>query len=122
MAAKKTYGPNQLPRVGTVSESLARWKRDKESIGVSWRDIPGLTLRAAIHAALSRDCALMFAPSSGGRGVMVKVYDGGQAHSEHAVDAEELVMLLNGLIEAYSSGSEDVLQSLASPSDSVAAD
>lgn len=102
-------------QVKSLSDRMAAWKRRKETSGVDWREVDITLLRAALHAIVSSDCAVMFAQARGGEGVMVKIYDEGAPASEFAANATEMDELLESLVHAFSSKAEDVIEAMRSP-------
>lgn len=59
----------------------------------------------------------MLSGASGGLGVCVTVWADGERYKEYAVNAEELMELLEGITDAYTSESEDIREALANPGD-----
>lgn len=112
MAGVKSFSKEKAKAV-TLDERMTAWARRKQSTGVSWRDVSALSLRCALTAVLAEGAALMFAPAAGGKGVMLKLYMDGQSQPEFAMTAEEVNQLLEGLCDAFTSGSEDLRESLA---------
>lgn len=109
----------QKKPTGTLTERMSAWKRRKDSVGMSWRDVDSQSLKAAIHAIIAADCAVMFARARGGDGVMVKVYDEGEPASEFAATAEEMTEMLDALVGAFGNSAEDLYAAMAPPSESV---
>lgn len=92
----------------SVEKSIAVFERRKIARGVDWHKVSATALRSALQSALAEGAAIMFAQASGGIGVMLMVMDGGAKDRDYAIDAEEMDGLLNQIIDAYGSKSEDV--------------
>lgn len=98
--------------------------RQQKTVGVNWKELDGLEMRAALSVACSKGVTLSFTPAAGGAGIMVKVYQGDYAASEFAGSIEEVNELLSLIVNTYQSQSEDVRMSLALPGEipAIAAD
>lgn len=96
----------------TLDEKMRAWAKRKSSTGVSWRDVSATSLRVALSAALSDGAALMFSAAAGGTGVCLTLFQDGDRLKEYAMTAEELNILLEGVGEAFASGSEDMHQAM----------
>lgn len=83
-------------------------RRDQQSAGVDWTRVDQQSLVAAIMATLSADASVLFAPSMGGKGVLVKVYENGEAASEYLMFAEDLNQHLELIIDTFQSSAEDI--------------
>jgi len=91
----------------TLDERLAGWAIAKDGLGVDWTLVGATTLRASIALCLSNGFHLTFSPAAGGLGVCLKLWNGGADKKEYAMNAEQTELLLDGLIDALASGSED---------------
>lgn len=99
----------------TLEQKFAKNRRDQASAGVNWTQVDATSLVTAISTALAADAAIMLAPTAGGRGVMVKVYEDGEAASEYLMFAEDLNQHLELIIDTFQSSAEDVRQLFPRP-------
>lgn len=111
--ARSNTGGKAVPK--TLTERMAAWQRRKNAIGFNWRDVDAVALKAALHAIIAADCAIMFARARGGEGVMVKIYDEGEPGSQFAADSVEMDELLLGMVAVFGGSSEDLLAAMQSP-------
>lgn len=112
MARTKGIGVSTAGKSVTLAEKMTAWQHRERSSGVDWRDVSATSLRAAITATLSAGGALMIGGAMGGKGVMLKVWVGDDQMKEYAATAEEVCLLLDGLVEGLGSGSEDLYEAL----------
>jgi len=109
--------PNPLKGKGDDRKSPGTreelWKARERRRGVEWKEVTALSMRACFASAVSSGVAVMISGASGGLGVCVTVWADNDRFKEYAATAEELMELLDGITDAYSSGSEDVRASLA---------
>jgi len=96
----------------TAIEKREVFARRSMATGFDWKNVNSVSLKAAISSANQMGVAIMFAAASGGRGVCVKVYQDRQPDIDYAADPHELEQLLDAIIDAFSSGSEDIRESL----------
>ena len=99
----------------SLEQRMAGFRARQRAVGVDWREVDRTSLVIALHTLLAADVAVMIAPAAGGKGVMVKVYEGGDASAEYVMTAEDLNVHLDVLIDAFASGSEDVRQAFPRP-------
>lgn len=88
--------------------AVALWESRRRRTGVHWIDVDGVTLKACLATCVANDVAIMISGASGGTGVCVTIWVDRVRHKEYANDAGELMELLNGVTDAYSSHSEDI--------------
>lgn len=99
----------------TLEQKFAKNRRDQASAGVDWTKVDAISLVTAICTALAADAAIMFAPTAGGKGVMVKVYEDGEAASEYLMFAEDFNQHLELITDTFQSSAEDVRQAFPRP-------
>lgn len=122
MAGRASKGTKQANGRMSLADKMAKFNREKRSTGVDWGQVNQTSLVTALHTLLGQDVAVMIAPTAGGRGVMVKVYEDGEAASEYLMSASDLNAHLETLIDAFQSSSEDVRQLFPVPRAAVAGD
>lgn len=91
-----------------ADERLVRWAKRKISTGIDWRHVSATTIRAALTVCLNEGMSLTFAPAMGGRGLCIKLWDGGPETKEYAGTSEEVSELLDSLVDALGGSAEDV--------------
>jgi len=75
-----------------------------------WSSVDGDILRAAFQCAANQGRNIGIGPALGGRGVVVTIYMGLKVNPKRfAINAQELHELLLGIVQGWSSPSEDVL-------------
>jgi len=92
----------------SVDERMAAWSRRKGTTGVDFKEVSGVSLKSALHVVIAEGAALTISAAMGGRGVCLKLWLDGQPKTEYAATAEEVNELLDGLVEALGSASEDI--------------
>lgn len=102
-AAKATKGQ-------TLEQRMSAFRSRQRATGVDWREVDKTSLVTALHTLLAADAAVMVAPAAGGKGVMFKVYEDGEAAAEYMMTAEDINLHLDVLIDAFASSAEDVRQ------------
>jgi len=103
---KNIFG--QEKKIAALDERLAKFRINRDGIGVDWKNVSALTFRCALALGLSEGYQVTFAPAAGGLGCMVKLWNGGQDVKEYVMNSEQMNQLLESLIDALASGSEDV--------------
>jgi len=111
-AAKATAKANKGQ---TLEQRMAGFRDRQRAVGVDWRDVDPTSLVMALHTLLTADVAVMVAPAAGGKGVMVKVYEGGESSAEYMMTAGDINAHLDVLIDAFASSAEDVRQLFPRP-------
>lgn len=93
--------------------SMQVFKRRQQSLGFSWQTVDSRLFKAAMQAAMMNGVAVMFSSAAGGRGLCMRLMKGNdQREVEYANDGEELNTLLEMVIEAYQTGSEDLKEAM----------
>lgn len=109
---------NKVLKVETPKgpEAMRVFNRRKNSTGFGWGQIDAALLFAALASALENDIAVMFSRAAGGRGVCLRLMRGKAVppEVEYAFDSEELNGLLELVVEAYGSPSEDAVLTIRS--------
>jgi len=98
-------------------DRLVKWQKERNRPGINWSDVSACTLRSVISVCVQEGYHLTFAPAAGGLGCCIKLWNGGKDVKEYALDAPEVQELLDGLIDALGSSSEDVRQIYATGAD-----
>lgn len=93
--------PNGLKEVQNL------FKRRANAIGFDWVSVDTALLKGALTCALAGGAAVMFSAAAGGRGICIKVFMGEERAIEYAIDAEELNVLLDQVIDQMGSPAED---------------
>jgi len=106
-------GKGDANRTGRSAVEL--WAKRRRQYGVSWRDVDCIDLKACLATCVAEDVAIMISGASGGTGVCVTVWVDRVRHKEYANSAEELLELLNGITDAYSSKAEDIRAAVGGP-------
>lgn len=99
----------------TLEQRMSLFRVRQRAVGVDWRDVDQTSLVMALHTILTADAAVMIAPAAGGKGVMLKVYEGGESSAEYLMTAEDINAHLDVLIDAFASSAEDVRQLFPRP-------
>lgn len=99
-------------RAVSLEERLSKFRRERDTSGVSWREVSAISLRKALHCALAEGAALMFSPASGGLGVCLTVFQDGDRQKIYESTAEDLSTALDGIADAFAGGSEDIHQAM----------
>lgn len=94
----------------TLEQRMAAFRERQRAVGVDWREVDRVSIVTALHTLLAADVAVMIAPAAGGKGVMFKVYEGGESSAEYMMTAEDINTHLDVLIDAFASSAEDVRQ------------
>lgn len=89
-----------------------RVREERQEIGVEWRDVSDLELRAALQTALAQGVTVVFSSAMGGLGVCVRTWHGDDKDVAYAKDASMLNRLLAAMVDSYESPAEDARQSL----------
>lgn len=101
----------------SADQAMTLWRKRKESVGVDWKLVSASLLRAALSTVIQNEAAITISAANGGRGVMLKLWLGGQAIKEYAATADEVDELLSDLVEQLGSSSEDVRLVMAGGAD-----
>jgi hypothetical protein len=89
------------------------WPNYREPALFDWSAVDGAILRGALQSATDAGKSLGIGPAMGGRGIVVTLYMGLKTNPKrYAIDAGELHELLYALINAWSSGSEDIVEAM----------
>lgn len=112
MAGKVTNFGNRKATKATLDAKLVAWARRKSSLGVDWSQVSASSLRAALHSVIEAGGLLMIGGAMGGQGVMLQVLLGDERKKEYAATHEEVNELLELLIDALASSSEDVREGM----------
>lgn len=108
-------GKRSLRPVGpkeSLADKMAKFQRNKESLGVNWSRVNPALLKACVLAATDNGAAVMFSTASGGRGVCLTLFDNGDKVKLYAIDQEELEEHMNTIVELFTDGSQDYLQAV----------
>lgn len=117
MADRVKQFPSKRGGKVSADQAMSIWKRRKDSTGVDWKNVSATTLRAALQCIIASEAALTISAAQGGRGVMLKLWLGGQPSKEYANTAEEVNELLEDVIAELGSSSEDVKIAMAGGAD-----
>lgn len=104
--------PKRAPKLGApkpngLKEVQSLFKRRANAIGFDWVSVDTVLLKGALTCALAGGAAIMFSAAAGGRGICIKVFLGEERAVEYAIDAEELNVLLDQVIDQMGSPAED---------------
>lgn len=87
------------------------WPTYNEPSVFDWTAVDGGLMRAALHVTTVKGVTLAFGTAMGGRGIVVTLYMGQKVNPKRfALTADELHVLLLGIIEQWGSSSEDLGQ------------
>lgn len=97
MPAKgKEYGKDATPNPAV--SKYARLSEGTDSGSVSWEEVDGRALKAAVTAATEDGCALILSKTSDGGALSVTLLAGAQRHKKYAKSAQLAESLLLEII------------------------
>lgn len=111
--------PDRAPRKLFKTEKLSAeegqklFQRRKRALGVDWRDVDTVELKAALCSALASSGAVMFSSAAGGIGVCITVFLGREKLKDYAMSAADLSEMLSEVVDHCASPSEDVRAMMA---------
>jgi len=116
-SGKPVAFPQKKSAKPSLEERMAKFRRERDTVGVSWHQVSALSLRCALHAVLHSDAAIMFSPASGGLGVCMTVFQDSDKQKIYESTAEDLNIALDMLVDLFQGSAEDLRQALANGAD-----
>lgn len=97
--------------VKPIEDLTGTWPVYGEPSMFPWHAVDGRLLRAAFHVLATRGFSMMVGTAMGGRGLVLTLYGVSKVNPKrYALGAEELHILLSGIIDQWGSKSEDLAQ------------